>query len=62
MRDPQKGNGGAVLVRLRGSLYDQLEDWRRSQPEIPSRSEALRCLLAQALTASDDQAGEAAAS
>ena len=39
----------AVQVRLRGPLYQVLENWRRSQPKIPPRSEALRELLARAL-------------
>ena len=39
----------AVQVRLRGALYLALENWRRSQPKIPPRSEALRVLLERAL-------------
>jgi hypothetical protein len=39
----------AVQVRLRGPLYQALENWRRSQPKIPPRSEALRGLLELAL-------------
>jgi hypothetical protein len=53
MQDPDNENGGAVFVRLRGSLYNRLEDWRRSQPKIPSRSDALRSLIERALAASD---------
>jgi hypothetical protein len=45
----QKEHGGAVQVRVRGPLFEQLENWRRSQPKIPSRSEALRLLIEQAL-------------
>jgi hypothetical protein len=41
--------GAAVQVRLRGPLYAALENWRRSQPEIPPRSDALRQLLELAL-------------
>lgn len=45
-------NGGAaVQVRLRGELYGALENWRRSQPKIPARSEALRRLIEIALAA-----------
>jgi hypothetical protein len=39
----------AVQVRLDGLLYQRLEDWRRSRPKIPPRSEALRELLELAL-------------
>jgi hypothetical protein len=42
-----------VLVQTRLSLgeHDRLEDWRRSQPRIPSISDALRVLLRHALDA-----------
>ena len=39
----------AVQVRLTGPLYKALENWRRSRPKIPARSQALRELLEQAL-------------
>jgi hypothetical protein len=39
----------AVQVRLEGPLYQALENWRRSRPKIPARSEALRELLERAL-------------
>ena len=42
-------SGAAVQVRLQGSLYMALENWRRSRPKIPSRSEALRQLITRAL-------------
>jgi hypothetical protein len=44
-------HGAAVQVRLRGDLYTDLENWRRSQPKILARSEALRRLLRRALSA-----------
>jgi hypothetical protein len=42
---------GVVLVqtRLSAGEHDRLEDWRRSQPRIPSTSDALRVLLRTAL-------------
>jgi hypothetical protein len=52
MHDPHDENRCAVFVRLRGSLFGRFEDWRRSQPVIPSRSEALRFLIERALTTS----------
>jgi hypothetical protein len=45
--------GSAIQVRVSGSLYDQLENWRRAQPKIPARSEALRTLIEKALAAPD---------
>jgi hypothetical protein len=39
----------AVQVRLRGSHYAALEEWRRTQPKIPSKSAALRMLIEYAL-------------
>ena len=41
--------GSAVQVRLRGPLYEALENWRRLRPKIPSRAVALRQLLERAL-------------
>lgn len=41
----------AIYTRVGGKLRDQFENWRRAQPEIPPRSEALRSLLDKALTA-----------
>jgi hypothetical protein len=42
----------AVQVRLAGEEFEQLENWRRSQPNIPPRSEALRELMKLGLAAS----------
>ena len=39
-----------IYTRVSGKLRDQFENWRRAQPEIPPRSEALRSLLDKALT------------
>ena len=44
--------GAAIQVRVGGPLFERLENWRRSQPKIPHRSDALRSLL-EALAASD---------
>jgi hypothetical protein len=40
-----------LYTRVGGKLRDRFENWRRAQPVIPPRSEALRRLLDQALTA-----------
>jgi hypothetical protein len=49
MRDTPEENRCAIQVRLCGSLYERLENWRRSQPKIPARADALRSLLERAL-------------
>ncbi len=51
MSNDTDNGGAAVQVRLRGPLYAALENWRRSQPKIPARSEALRHLIEVALFA-----------
>jgi len=56
MQGQHDENGGAVFIRVRGSLFDQIENWRRAQPTIPSRSEALRHLIKQALAAHSAEA------
>jgi hypothetical protein len=40
----------AVQLRL-GPIFEQVENWRRGQPKIPTRSEAVRVLLQWALEA-----------
>ena len=38
-----------VRLPLGGPIFALVEDWRRSQPKIPSRNEAIRLLLWRAL-------------
>ena len=46
----------AAAVRLAlGPLFALVEDWRRSQPKIPSRNEAIRLLLRRALERSSEK-------
>ena len=42
---------GTVRLDLIGPIFAGVEDWRRAQPEIPSRSKAVRLLLELALSA-----------
>jgi hypothetical protein len=42
-------SSATVRFDLTGSIFTQIEDWRRSQPKIPSRPEAIRELLRRAL-------------
>jgi hypothetical protein len=39
-------------VRLDGASFKLVEDWRRAQPKIPARSDAVRQLLSLGLEAS----------
>ena len=41
----------AVQLRLKSDTFVSLENWRRAQPKIPSRAEAVRLLIEQALGA-----------
>jgi hypothetical protein len=44
----------AVRLQLEGPIFALVEDWRRSQPKIPSRNEAIRLLLRRALERSSE--------
>jgi hypothetical protein len=44
-------NTTVIYTRVGGKLRDRFENWRRAQPVIPARSEALRTLLDKALAA-----------
>jgi hypothetical protein len=37
-------------MRLSDRLIGEIDEWRRAEPDLPGRSEAIRRLLAQALT------------
>jgi hypothetical protein len=39
----------AVQLRLKAETFTSVENWRRSQPKIPSRAEAIRQLIERAL-------------
>jgi hypothetical protein len=54
--DDVREHSGAIHVRLQGPLFERLENWRRAQPKIPRRSDALRELIERALTASEREA------
>jgi hypothetical protein len=46
-------HGAPVQVRLRKCLFDAIETWRRKQETIPSRPEAIRRLLLEAVARQD---------
>ena len=43
-----------VRVPLKGRIFAEVENWRRAQDKIPSRSKAIRLLLERALAARPD--------
>ena len=50
-----------VRLPLEGPIFALVEDWRRSQPKIPSRNEAIRLLLRPALERSSEKSEAAVA-
>jgi metal-responsive CopG/Arc/MetJ family transcriptional regulator len=48
---PATGKDPVTAIRLSSEFRAQIDDWRRKQVDLPSRSEAIRRLAAQALTA-----------
>ena len=53
-------DAAAVRLALEGPIFALVEDWRRSQPKIPSRNEAIRLLLRRALERSSEKSEAAA--
>jgi hypothetical protein len=54
-------DAAAVRLALEGPDFALVEDWRRSQPKIPSRNEAIRLLLRRALERSSEKSEAAVA-
>jgi hypothetical protein len=54
-------DAAAVRLALEGPTFALVEDWRRSQPKIPSRNEAIRLLLRRALERSSEKSEAAVA-
>jgi hypothetical protein len=48
MQNTNLNKDAAVQLRL-GSLFAEVEEWRRNQPKIPYRAEAVRELLRRGL-------------
>jgi len=44
-----KTTGELIGVRCRAELVDAIDEWRRKQPDLPNRPEAMRRLIEQAL-------------
>jgi hypothetical protein len=47
---PNPESGAAIQVRLSGTEFDSLENWRRAQQKIPPRSEAVREAIRRLVT------------
>lgn len=54
-RSSTDNNG--IHVRLRNELLRAIEDFRRSEADIPTRPEAVRRLLEQAVSAREEEVG-----
>jgi hypothetical protein len=50
--------GAAIQVRLSGSEFHSLENWRRAQSKIPPRSEAIREAIRRLVTVPLDAPAE----
>jgi hypothetical protein len=48
-RNRPKQTGEMVSTRMQPAMLEQIDAWRREQPDLPSRPEALRRLASEAL-------------
>lgn len=56
---PATGTGKPLMIRCQDDFLDALDQWRRAQPDLPSRSEAVRRLVTLGLqVGADIAAGE----
>jgi hypothetical protein len=46
---PATGRGKTVVVRCHNSLLESIDEWRRSEPDRPTRARAIRRLVERAL-------------
>lgn len=57
-KKPSKGRPAkdteAVNVRLERALLQAVDDWRRDQPDVPTRPEAIRRLIQRQIKAQDE--------
>jgi hypothetical protein len=47
---PATGRGKTIGVRCHNSLLESIDEWRRSEPGLPTRAKAIRLLVEQALS------------
>jgi len=55
--DPNEPKDQRVPVMMSASELKEIDDWRRRQDELPSRSEAVRRLIALGLATEGDGPG-----
>jgi hypothetical protein len=48
-RPKTTGAGTQIGMRWQAATLEAIDEWRRQQPDLPSRSEAIRRLVEQAL-------------
>ena len=49
-RPTKERKGRPVQMRLEDEFIAKVDDWRRVQPDLPNRTEAIRRLVEQALS------------
>ena len=54
MHERTVGPSPSIQIRLQSDLWSAIETFRRNQPDIPTRPEAVRRLLQRALISSPD--------
>jgi hypothetical protein len=57
-RPPGRIQDRPFQMRLSGEFLGRLDDWRRKQPDLPSRAEAIRRLTTAMLQILDKDPGE----
>ena len=50
---PATGTNPSTGVRMSPETLERLDDWRRKQPDLPGRPEAIRRIVEKALAASE---------
>ena len=50
---PATGTNPSIGVRMSPETLERLDDWRRKQPDLPGRPEAIRRIVEKALAASE---------
>jgi hypothetical protein len=54
---PAKPPDKSVAIVLRPSDYELVENWRRAQPNIPSRAEIIRTFALDGIRAASEKTG-----
>jgi hypothetical protein len=57
-RPPGRIQDRPFQMRLSGEFLERLDEWRRKQPDLPSRAEAIRRLTTAMLQILDNDIGE----